>query len=123
MELAYSVLDILLIYDERYVDLGCALADHVDVDPDVAERLEHFGCDARGKFQIFAHDTDNGLLALDRYFADRGKLAVDRSQAFGVVEGHRYRNLRSRHNIDGGLVAVKDGEDRAQKSIGLQHSG
>src|SRR5262249_8180181 len=123
VQFAHSIPDVVLIYYERDVNLGGALADHVDVDLDIPQRLEDFGCDTRRKLQILAHDTHNGFIPLDGHFPNRRKVAIDRFEPLGVIQGHRYRNLRSRHDIDGCLVTVKDGEDRAQKSIGLEHSG
>ena len=112
--------DITLVGDKCKVNLGCALADHVDVG--IADGAEQAARDARRELQVIADDADNGFLALDVHLAYLMEVALDGVEIIGAVERHRHRHFGSRHHIDGGLMPLEDFKDGAQESMRHQHA-
>src|SRR5579863_6678079 len=106
--------------DEAEIERGRALADHADVD--LLEGAEDAGAYAGGAFDIFAHQTDDGLVALDGDLGELFEIGDDVVETRIVFDGERHADLGRRDHVDGGFVAVEDLENAAEKAVGHEHA-
>jgi len=78
--------------------------------------------DSRIAPQIVANRAQNGEPSFDVDLGELFERADDLVQPRGVIYGHRYADFGRRHDVDRGLMALKDFEHASEKTVRHQHA-